>query len=460
VSGNGNQVIRAGTGLFYGRLPAVLGGNVAATEVPMLSLDCSGSIAEGDPNAPPSVGGYSSLAANGSQNPVNCAASAGIGGVPEYSFWTNDFELPETFRANLGYERLLTSNLRFSADFIYTTTTKLYTVRNLNLRPAQFTLASEGNRQVFVPEPRLSPSASAAAGDRHLNNAFADVYANYNDGQARSQAMTFNLDQRFSDQTSLRGSYTYTTAFDNSSFSCCTSNAGFTDARIGAFGPNDIGAADDEDRGWGPSAFVRNHTFVLSGFTRLPLGFRVSGVWRVQSGTPWGPEQSGDLNGDGVSFNDRPFIFAPENLPVSTAANLSPDSAARIVAIQRDRYAGYLADNECISEHVGRIIPRNTCRQPWFNRLDLSLRNRIPTLSGQNAEISIDLFNVLNGINRNWGRYEAVSAASRNLLTPVSYDANGDRILYTVPTGFGRESTLGPNLLLQFSAQVGIRYSF
>jgi hypothetical protein len=184
-------------------------------------------------------------------------------------------------------------------------------------------------------------------------------------------------------------------------------------------------------------------------------------VWRLQSGTPWGPEQGGDLNGDGVSFNDRPFIFAPEDLPVAVPASATTDSArTAFISQTRERYAGYLADYECVGDYVGRIIERNTCRQPWFNRLDLSLRNRIPTRNGQSAEISIDLFNVLNGLNRNWGRYEAVTTTSRNLLTPSSFDATGRRILYVVPTEFGRERTLGANLLLQFSAQVGVRYTF
>ena len=45
------QLVRAGVGLFYGRVPYVLGGNVAQTEIPLLSLVCEGSAVEGDPDA-------------------------------------------------------------------------------------------------------------------------------------------------------------------------------------------------------------------------------------------------------------------------------------------------------------------------------------------------------------------------------------------------------------------------
>ena len=393
-------------------------------------------------------------------NPTNCAGTAGIGGVPEYSFWTDGFELPQTLRGNVGWERALGQDTRFSIDALFTETSKLYTVRNLNLRPALFSLPSEGGRRVFVPASRFGP-ANGAAADRLLNTEFGNVFTNHYDGTANSQAVTVNLDRRFGLDRSLRASYTWQRANDNSSFSCCTSFEGFTSTRIGALGPNEIGGVGDVDGAWGPSAFVRNHTIVLSGFTRLPLGFRLSGVWRLQSGTPWGPEQGGDLNGDGVTFNDRPFVFAADSLPVSVPSNITgADARTAYITEQRARYGDILKEYDCVGDYVGQIIPRNTCRQPWFNRLDVSIRNRIPTRASQNIEISLDLFNVLNGLNSDWGRYEAVSSANRNLVTPVSFDAASNKILYTVPSGFGQERSLGANLLLQFSAQLGIRYSF
>ncbi|BAH39241.1 MAG TPA: hypothetical protein DGD08_10100 [Gemmatimonas aurantiaca] len=457
--GDASEVWRAGGGLFYGRLPAVLGSNVGITDVPLQNLACTGSAADGDANAPPSVTGYRDWAANGDNNPFNCAGSAGIGGIPEYSFWTQGFQIPETYRGNVGYERELGRKTRFSADYLYQFTSNLYTVRNTNLRAPLFSLANEGGRQVYVPAGAFRPNA-AAGNERLLNTDFGNLFQNFYDGRSRSQSVTFNLDHRFAQESSLRASYTWTTADDNGSFSCCTSFAGWSETRVGAAGPNDIGGIGATDKAWGPSGFVRNHTVILSGFTKLPLGFRLSGIFRMQSGTPWGPEQGGDLNGDGLTFNDRPFIYAPEDFPVAIPTNVTSTAAqAEYVAAQREIYRGYLNDNKCVGDYVGQIIPRNTCRQPWFNRLDLSLRNRIPTRAGQHAELSIDFFNVLNGLNSSWGRYQSVSAARRNLMVPVSYDASGQTIRYNLTDFFGDKTPLGTNLLLQFSMQVGIRYT-
>jgi outer membrane receptor protein involved in Fe transport len=458
--GDGREVFRAGGGIFYGRLPAVLGSNVGLTEIPLQNLVCAGSALDGDLDAPPPVNAYRTWDRSGNDNPFNCASAGGIGGIPEYSFWTPDFQIPETYRGNVGWERQLGTATRVSADYLWAFTSNLYTVQNVNLRQAQFALPSEGGRQVFVPEGDFNP-ANAGTNARLVNTDFGNVFRNFYDGRARSQAFTVNLDHRLGQASSVRASYTWTSAEDNSSFSCCTSFAGWSDTRVGATGPNDIGGIGDTDRGWGQSGFVRNHTVILSGFTKLPLGFQLSGIWRLQSGVPWGPEQGGDLNGDGLNFNDRPFIFAPEDFPVAIPTSIT-DAAAReaYVAERRDLYASYLDANACIREYVGQIIPRNTCQQPWFNRLDLSLRNRIPTRDGQSVELSVDFFNVLNGLNRDWGRYQSVSTNRRNLMVPRAYDADTQTIQYDLTDFFGEKRPLGANLLLQFSMQVGIRYTF
>ena len=453
LRGDGRSVFRAGAGYFYGRVPYVLGGNVAGSVRPVLQLTCRGE--PGDPDAPPSPADYGSWSQGGNDNPGGCASAAALSGIPTYTFWNPEFEFPETLKANVGYEQAIGRGTTAALDLIFTRSYQLYTVRNLNLRPVQFTLEGEGGRQVFQPAAVFDPSASNAAAntDRsRLNREFGDVFVNYNDGRAQAFTATLNLEHRFSGATALGGSYTFTRAYDNSSYSCCTPSSGFQDPDVGAFGPNDVGGIGDTQRAWGPSYFARTHTFVFNGRTRLPLGIQLSGIWRVQSGRPWTPEVSGDLNGDGVRFNDRPFIFAPEDLPLADAGAAAEE--------QRAQYAEYLNERSCLGDYVGRVVPRNTCRFRWSNLLDLRVSRSFATTRGQRAELQVDLFNVLNGLNDDWGRVTGVFAANRNLLQAVRYDAATGRTLYRVPTTFGTEGALGTNLLLQFQTQVGFKYYF
>jgi outer membrane receptor for ferrienterochelin and colicin len=459
LKGDATQLIRLGGGLFYGRVPFVMGSNVASTDTPLLVVECRGSLAEipTPPDVPPSVAPYRNWSASGDDNPFGCGGAGGLGGVPEYAFWNSGFEIPETIKANIGYERQLRPGTLASVDLLFSESSKLYTVRNINLRDPQFELTGEGGRRIFVPAGRFSPS-SAAGTDRFRNADFASVYVNYNDGIARSFAASLNVDHRLSDSAAVRASYTYTRAYDNSTYSCCTANEGFTGQRYGALGPNVIGGIGDESRGWGPSNFNREHTIVLSGTFRLPFGIRVSPKWSIRSGTPWGPEVSGDINADGVSFNDRPYIFRPEELPVFVASSATnPDS---IVAAARSRYSDFLGEHDCVGDYVGQIIPRNTCRQPWFNQLDMTVRKRFDMAGDQAAELHIDLFNVLNGLNSDWGRNVSVTAARRNILLAQDYDAANGQVRYTVPATFASRTQVGSNLLLQFSAQIGLRYYF
>lgn len=461
VKGDATQLIRAGAGFFYGRVPFVMGSNVSITDTPLLVVDCRGSLTEipVPPDVPPSPGSYRDWAASGNDNPFTCGGAGGLGGVPEYTFWNGGFELPETLKANVGYERQLRRGTLASIDLLFSETSKLYTVRNVNLRDAQFELSGEGGRRVFVPAGRFAPS-SAAGTDRFRNSDFASVYVNYNDGVARAFAATLNIDHRLTDSSAVRASYTYTRAYDNSTYSCCTANEGFTSQRYGALGPNVIGAIGDEAAGWGPSNFNREHTIVLSGTFRLPYGIRVSPKWSIRSGTPWGPEVSGDINADGVNFNDRPYVFRPDELPVFVPSSASSADSLNLVATARARYSDFLDQHDCVGDYVGQIIPRNTCRQPWFNQLDMTIRKRFATAGDQAAEVHLDLFNVLNGLNKDWGRNVSVTAARRNLLLAQDYDAANAQVRYTVPATFATRTQVGSNLLLQFSAQIGVRYYF
>jgi hypothetical protein len=474
MDGQGTGVVRAGAGYFFGRVPYVLGGNVLGSQRPVFNLTCTGLITRGDPNAPPSPLDFRNWSTGGEDNPIDCAGGGGLSGVPTYTLWAPDFEYPETFKANIGAERRFGPRAQVALDFIFSRTHNLYTVRNLNLRPAQFALENEGGRRIYTPAELFSASGGNAPNARVYAD-LGDVFVNYTDGRAQSFVATTESSYRLRENTTLRGSYTFTSAHDNSSYSCCTAGGGFANPRIGAHGPNEVGSFGDTDRAWGRSDFARRHTFILSGFTRLPLDFQLGAMWRLQSGRPYGPEVSGDLNGDGVSFNDRPFIFRPEDLPLPTSMS------AEVQATTRERYANILADHSCIGDYVGQIIPRNTCETPWRNQLDMRITRGFPTVGGQRAELQVDLFNVLNGLGRiincddeemrtsirtgaalpgtcGWGRLTTVSGSRRNLLTSPSF--SDGRIRYNVSQDFGKETVVGSNLQLQFQAQIALRYFF
>jgi hypothetical protein len=458
LAGDGRTIVRAGMGLFHGSIPLTLGG-IAALPEPVLSLACRGSISAGAPDAPPTPEGYALWdRVSAGDNPAACAGGVGPGGVPEYNFWDPGFELPKTFSASAGWEHQLFSNTRIRFDAVHSRTTRLYTVRDLNLREAQFTLTGEGGRRVYTPMQAFNPASAAGRTGHRQFPAFASVLVATSEGSAEASLLTTEIGHVPGSGMLLRASYTYSRAYDNSSFSCCLLSAGFASPRVGAFGPNELGGRGDLTRAWGPSDYNRPHSLVFSALRELPRGFRVSALWRTSSGTPWGPELSGDPNGDGINFNDRPFIFAPEQLPLDPT--LPPEQQQQ----HRDRYAGYLSRHPCVGAYIAEIVPRNSCRNPRYSRLDAALGYSFPTFGGRRVDLTLDVFNVLNLLNRNWGRYTGVTMARRLLLEPRTFavDAGGTSgtIRYRVPTGFSEDRELGTNLLLQWQLQFAARYGF
>jgi hypothetical protein len=434
VSGNERNVLRGGAGLLVGRAPGVLVGNVFQTERPLLSVFCTGSSIPAF-NLPELLAGQ-----RGANNPSACAGGQAPRGRPDFTFFSDDFELPRTFKANLGYEQLLGTETKVGIDLIYSRTWNNFSVRDLNLRQPAFQLAD--GRPVFVPQNRFNPARRAGA-ERLGNDAFNRVFLNVTEAEAEAFNVALELDQPVGDALQFGVRYALNFAFDNSSFSCCISQEGLEVPTAGD--PNFIGDLGDDERGtFGPSDFERRHTFVANFLYRAPFGILASGIWRLQSGTPFTPIVQGDINGDALDENDRAFI-SPD-LQFATAQD-------RALLQQK------LDEFDCLAEQVGTIAGRNTCRNPWFNSLDMRLAKEFQTFRRQRFEVLLDLFNVLNGLNEDWGRFTAVLGDDQELLVARRFDRNTGNVVFAVNPEFGTETPVGFDPF-QFQAQLGIRYRF
>ena len=476
--GERRRVVRGGIALLVGRAPTVLAGNVISTQRTILSLSCTGTAI---PTLNAATLQEMREAGRGLKNPAACVTGAALTGRPEYTLFAEDFKLPQTWKGSLGFEQLLGTGTRFSIDGIYSRAFNQFTVKDLNLgaRSCQtpntvgafrnrdpeaitpcFTLASEFGRPVYVPQaqynPRNAASAGANANSRNTINAMDRVYYNVSDGEAESWSISAELNQNIGERLQAGVGYGWVRAYDNSSFSCCTSNEGFG-GELTAGNPNIVGDIGDEDALWGPSRFERRHTITANFMWRAPLGIRMSGIWRSQSGLPFTPVINGDANADGQSFNDRAAIS--RNLNFATPADL-------------DKFNQLVEKHECLAEQMESIAKRNSCRGPWWHSLDMRLSKEFNTFRGQRAELLVDVFNVLNGLNSDWGRYMGVFTGATNLYRPAAtsvFDAVTGRVRYEVnytpatettpESGFGVAQPTGFEPF-QFQAQIGVRYRF
>jgi hypothetical protein len=325
-------------------------------------------------------------------------------------------------------------------------------VQDDNLRAAPvFTI--EGGIGVYAPVSAIGTSnARITADSTRRNPNFSNVLVHRSIGEAKSFQGILQLRGR-TRLGEMYATYTYDRTSDNGSISCCTTGTMFGTSR--AYGdPNNY---DDQ---WGPSNENRKHTFVIAPQFDLPYGFKASAIFRTFSGLPYTPRYQADVNGDGRD-NDR--IYVPTAAEVSSylmgAAGSSP-AALQEQSRQRGLLEQKIAQTECLRENRGKVIARNACRSPWQNVLDARVSKQFNTMRGQNVELVADFFNVLNGLNSEWGRRRQVSFNDERFLNPIGFDATAQRFRYTVNESFARITPSDNFQLAQFQMQLGARYNF
>ena len=60
----------------------------------------------------------------------------------------------------------------------------------------------------------------------------------------------------------------------------------------------------------------------------------------------------------------------------------------------------FVSANACLDDQRGTIMERNSCRGPWQNRLDFSIRQSLPAVRGQRVSVQLDILNYSLAIRR------------------------------------------------------------
>jgi hypothetical protein len=160
----------------------------------------------------------------------------------------------------------------------------------------------------------------------------------------------------------------------------------------------------------------------------------------------------GDLNADGIVGND--LIYIPndvnntseirfQQLVVTTAGK--PDTLS---AVNQAKFFNDLIDKSpCLSEARGQIMERNSCRLPFSNNFDLSVRQNIPILSSsQRVAVQLDIFNFGNLLNKKWGQQQVSPYSSFNNISLLTHTSSTSTDPATaVPTVTFNYRTLDPD---------------
>jgi hypothetical protein len=234
------------------------------------------------------------------------------------------------------------------------------------------------------------------------------------------------------------------------------------------------GGRDDDLSSASISANDIPHRVILTGTyvapwtrARTELSFYYVG----ESGRPFtyiafGTLGRGDLNADGSSANDPLYIprsalaaneIAFSGFSDSAGADNSPAAQAAREGAERSAFERLIDRTPCLREQRGRIMARNSCREPWSNTTIASVRQAIP-IGRPGLELELDAFNVLNLLNGRWGLTRQAVPALLEHVGQTSAPVQSSQPIFRFDATAQRWSTLGNESVFQL--QMAVRYRF
>ncbi|HEY0005322.1 MAG TPA: carboxypeptidase regulatory-like domain-containing protein [Pyrinomonadaceae bacterium] len=341
---------------------------------------------------------------------------------------------PESYVWNLGIQRELPWHV--IADVAYVGSHGLKQFLNVEINPRTGPLTGKAN------SPRVHPD-------------FGSIILRTNAGDSIYHSLQTRLERGFRNGLFFRLAYTFSKAIDDVNSEVFTTTGGSTrpsdpfSLRGGLRADRSVASYDVPHR-FVVSALYDIPSPIQSGFGKALLGgFKLSGIYRIQSGNVDTPFVGGiDLDRDGSSFNDRPSISNPSAPATSVAfaqvffGDVSPtgyfDINGNPIALSDARY---VVDRSIRTGVAGR----NSLRAPSISSLDLSLQRSFGVpfthLERDRFEIRADFFNVLN---RNQCQFQGADDA--NVLNPF----------FNQPT----RNECGSSSQYNRTGRIELRYSF
>ena len=361
-----------------------------------------------------------------------------------YSFFYNstaaNFKWPQIWRTNIGADIKASTGTIFTVDVSYSKDVNAMMVRNYNLGTPTGSLNSGtgDTRAVYK------------ATDKGTANAY--IFTNTKAGYQFNTS--FSVQQSFSNNLFLTGSYNYLVATDASSISAEISSDAFDRNPI----LNNANEAINSR-----SLYGNTHRFILAGIKKYEYGkgkyaTTVSFFSNWTSGNRFAYVYGGDINNDGTATND--LMYVPKNSEIdkmSFAPLTDINGVVQNEAAQRTAFKSFIAQDKYLSSRRGYNTEKYAAETPWFGQMDLrilqdfnfKMKNKINTV-----QFSLDFVNLGNMISSKWGVRKYASQSG--YFQPISYNDGK----YQFDPSLKETFIASPDLPSRWQMQFGLRYIF
>lgn len=395
-----NTQVRGGIGIFYGRFPYVWVSNqYSNTGVDFYTLG-------------PDTNRINRFYPDPFNQPKSATATLPSA---EVDITASDFKAPSILRWSLAVDHKLPYDLVGTIEGIFSITQNDIYIQNVNLRGLQSNIGVVPGDTVvgLTPGGKLRGEGREVWGRYNVTGSSArrfsaqivssrfspGVYLLRNTDQGSTANVVLQVQRNVPE--GLNGTLAYTWGISKDI------NSG-NSATAGSFWNANPTPGDPNNPTLTYSQWDRRHRIlaVLSyrhdwGWNGLATSIGLS--YNGQSGRPFSYLVSGDVNGDGASGNDLAYIPRDANDIILMSGSGSADTVLPKSHPDYARLMAFIDGDDYLKENKGKISERNGPREPWSHQIDLRISQEIPTLAGQRLELTLDILNVLNLLNSEWG---------------------------------------------------------
>lgn len=347
--------------------------------------------------------------------------------LPTINYTGKDAKIPIVYKANISYTHFF--NERFRAGvagyMALGRNNYFYYDRNMVANP-YFTLDNEGGRGVYVPAASIAANGTMNWKDGRINKNFGRVLELVSDGKVNQFSFVADTSYRYWKDGEITASYTWADIKDNTSYNGNVANSATLSTLVSGDPRNlRMSYSDNQFRN---KVVIYGNSPTIAGFT---LGIRYAGM----GGTRFSLTAGGNVNGDFVDSNDLAYIFP--NLTQTLIDNPEVGQALK----------------NYITDYNNKIAERNGGKNGFYGVWDIRVAKKIKFEKIGAFELSVDIFNVANLLNKEWGINKAYNNMSLYRIT--GFDPVTKQLQYNLNT-----SGLEPLSGNPYQIQIGAKYSF
>jgi hypothetical protein len=449
VIGDQTLQVRGGAGMFQGAPPFVWISNQASNSGMAL------------------FGSFTGINSNVFNPDVNAYRPTSTGGLSSsYNLNVSDpnYKFPKVFKSTLAVDKKLGKGWTVTAEGTYTKQLNASVFQNIALPTTGLIKLADG--RVRFPYVSVYPQGGTQMGgttapsssNPRIGNAI--YLTNSDEGYAATGTIQI---QKITKNFMATAAYTRQVAKDASvSGSTALSMWG---GKATSNNPNDFAVGYSNN--YLPHRIIASVVYKKE-FTKNLL----TSVGLVYEGAPnyaTSYTVNGDVNGDGITYND--LMYVPKAINEIKFVNASAVGGVADTRTQWEmwnQFNNFIEANPYLKSRRGQFAERNGLIVPWTHKVDMNFTQDIKFTAGKTKHtlrLTADIYNLTNLLNKDWGFY-----FNPTTTAPLSFskiDTDGKTPIYSFPyqngvtkTPYTRAFTPSSSISSRWQLQIGVRYLF